>query len=126
MGLLDWMNRGGQTPGKSPAVSTERVQPKARIKEPGEPFRTGDPVVVYEPFHSGRQAKRPPSEPGIVNTVYHDGKLINYERAGRRSGNAPAEDVRHATEQDVRDYAKQFAAIEVKIQRRTRSVSWER
>jgi hypothetical protein len=126
MGLLDWMSKGGQTPGKSAAVSTERAQPKARIKQPGDPFRTGDRVVVYEPFHNGRDAKRPPREPGVVNAVYHDGTLINYERAGRRSGNAPTEDVRHATEQDTRDYAKQFGAIEAKQQRRARSLSWER
>lgn len=126
MGLLDWMNRGGATPGKSPAVSTQRAQPKARIKQAGDPFRTGDRVVVYEPFHNGRDAKRPPREPGVVNAVYHDGTLINYERAGRRSGNAPTEDVRHANEQDSRDYAKQFAAIETKVQRRDRSLSRER
>lgn len=126
MGLLDWMNRGGQMPSKSPAVSTERAQSKARIKQPGDPFRTGDRIVVYEPFHNGRQAKRPPSEPGIVNAVYHDGTLINYERTGRRSGNAPTEDVRHATEQDWCDYAKQFAALEVKLRRRDPSANWER
>jgi len=126
MGLLDWMNRGGRTPTNGPDISTERAQTKARIKEPGDPFRTGDRVVVYEPFHNGRDAKQPPREPGVVNTIYHDGRLINYERAGRRSGNAPTEDVRHATEQDTRDYSKQFAAIEAKTQRSDRSASWER
>ncbi|HTR34980.1 MAG TPA: hypothetical protein VMH80_03710 [Bryobacteraceae bacterium] len=126
MGLLDWMNRGGQAPVKSPAVSTEQPRQKARIKQPGDPFRAGDRVVVHEPFHNGRDAKRPPREPGVVNAVYHDGTLINYERAGRRPGNAPTEDVRHASEQDTRDYTKQFAAIEAKLQRRSRSLGWER
>lgn len=126
MGLLDWMHRGVQTPVRSPAVSTERTRRKARIKEPGAPLRVGDRVVVYEPFHNGREAKRPPREPGVVNAVYHDGTLINYERTGRRPGNAPTEDVRHATEQDMRDYAKQFDALEAKLQRRGRSSGWER
>ena len=127
MGWLDWMNRGGQTPGKSPAVSNERAQPKARIKQPGDPFKRGDRIVVYESFHLGRELKPDPHyAPGVVTAVYHRGTLVSYERGGRLPANAAVEDIRHATEQDTRDYAQQFAAIEAKQQRRNQSVSWER
>ena len=117
MGFLNWIKGNGQLSEKSIAGTHESARANARIKEPGTPFKKGDRVVVYEPFQDGRKAKRPPETPGIVDSVYHNGLLVSYERMGKPAGNAPTEDVRHATELDARKYVKEYAAIETKIER---------
>ena len=127
MGLLDWMHRGRQAPERIVGAMPERLRTGARIKQPGEPFKRGDRVVVYEPYHYGRNVKRPPCGPGVVDSVYHNGMLVSYERAGKPPRNAPTEEVRHATAEDTQKYASEFAAIETKIQTRERPTpSWER
>ena len=121
MGFLDWM-RGKQTAQKS-VGENDPAPPRGRFKQVGEPFRKGDRVIVYEPYHSGRQAKRPPHTPGIVDSVYHNGTLVSFERLGRVAGNAPIEDVRHVTEFDAHKFAKEFASIETTIEQRRCEVS---
>lgn len=125
MGFLNWMNKGAQAGGKSVEVGRK---PKARLKQPGDPFKRGDRVVVYEAFHLGRDLKAAPRyAPGIVSSVHHNGTLVSYERGGRLSANAAKEDVRHATEQDLGKYEKEFCALEAKIQMaHRRAPSWER
>jgi hypothetical protein len=115
MAFLDWMPINAQGNRKSAEAEQKR------FKQPGDPFKTGDRVVVYETWHLGRELKRNPHyAPGIVSSVHHNGTLVSYERGGRLPANAAAEDVRHATELDAHKYAKQFTAIEAKIERQQR------
>jgi hypothetical protein len=118
MGFLNWMNKGAQAAGKS----------KARLKQPGDPFKIGDRVVVYETWHLGRDFKRESQfSPGIVSAVQHNGTVVSYERGGRLPATAAIEDVRHATEQDLGTYQKEFCALEAKIRMaHGRTPSWER
>jgi hypothetical protein len=114
MKFLDWINKGAQTNGK--IAAEQKSTP--RFKQPGDPFKRGDRVVVYEAFHLGSELKRSPRyAPGIVSSVHHNGTLINYDRGGRLPANAAAEDVRHATEIDAHKYSKEFSAIEANIER---------
>jgi hypothetical protein len=114
MAFLDWLNKGAQTNGKSAGEHKQA----AHLKQPGEPFKRGDRVVVYETFHVGNELKRDPRHaPGIVSSVHHNGTLVSYDRGGRLPANAAVEDVRHATEPDVHKYGKEFAAIEVNMER---------
>jgi hypothetical protein len=111
MGLLDWMNKGARTNGKS------AEEQKPRFKQPGDPFKMGDRVIVYETFHLGRELRHDPRyAPGIVSSVHHNGTLVSYERGGRLPANAAVEDVRHATELDADKYGKEFSAIEANIE----------
>ncbi len=113
MGFLNWMNKGARAGGKSVEVGEK---PQARLKQPGEPFKKGDRIVVYETWHLGRELKPDPRyAPGIVSSVHHNGTLVSYERGGRLLANAAIEDVRHATEQDLGKYQEEFCALEAKI-----------
>ncbi len=117
MGLLDWMKKSAKLREQNPAM------PPMRLRPPGSTVKRGDRIVVYEAFHLGRELKPDPRySPGIVSSVNHDGTRVNYERGGRLPANAAIEDIRHATEQDMRDYATQFVAIEAAIRRRNRSL----
>jgi hypothetical protein len=126
MSFLSWIKRDIRPSEKAIPERQEQSPENVRFKQPGDPLKRGDRVVVYEPFHAGRAAKRPPYGPGIVESVYHNGTLVSYERLGGSPRNAPIEDVRHATEFDAHKYAKEFAAIETKIARKERSAGLER
>lgn len=126
MGFVDWMKKGAKLRQQTVNEQTPTTPP-VRLKQPGDAFKRGDRIVIYETFHLGHELKPDPRyAPGIVSAVNHNGTRVNYDRGGRLRANAAIEDIRHATEQDTRDYAKQFAAIEAEIQRRTRSLGWER
>jgi hypothetical protein len=126
MGLLDWTKKGAKP--RQESVNEQNPTPSPiRLKQPGDPFKRGDRIVVYEAYHLGLELKPDPRyAPGIVSSVHHDGTLVSYEKGGRLPASAAIEDVRHATERDASEYAEQFSAIEAKLQRRDRSVSWER
>lgn len=118
MAFLDWMKR----PFAQRTAEPEQSAP-SRFKQPGEVFKTGDRVVVYEKFHLGRDLKSIPRHaPGIVCSVYHKGTLVSYERGGRVPANAAIEDVQHATELDIHRYSKDYSALEANIARQKRSV----
>jgi hypothetical protein len=120
MAFLDWMNKDGQSNGKSAHVEQK---PAPRFKQPGDPFKKGDRVVVYETWHLGRELKPDPHHaPGVVSSVHHNGTLVTYERGGRLPANAAVEDVRHATELDVHKYANEFSAIEAHIELQQRQL----
>jgi hypothetical protein len=120
MRLLDWMNKGRQ----ASAGSAEEPVTAARFKQEGDPFKEGDRIVVYEPSRHGVNSSK--YAPGVVSSVYHKGLLVNYEGLGLSPRNAPVEDVRHATEFDCAKYKQEFAAIEAKVARKNRAVSYER
>ena len=119
MRFLDWMNRDGQAQEKK--LGHEPIQSSTRIKQPGDPFKRGDRVVIYEAWHLGRELKPDPQHaPGIVLSIHHNGTLVRYERGGRLPAHAAVEDVRHATELDVHKYGNEFAAIEAKVAQQRR------
>ena len=124
MGFLDWV-KGAQAGGKNLEGGQSQ---KARIKQPGDAFKIGDRVVVYETWPLGREFKPQPCfSPGIVSAVQHNGTVVSYERGGRLPSNAAIEDVRHATKQDLSKYEKDFCALEAKIRTmRRHAPSWER
>jgi hypothetical protein len=118
MGWLDWINNGTQTNGKS-----AEAKQKPQFKQPGDPFKKGDRVVVYEAWHLGRELMPDPHyAPGVVSSVHHNGALVSYERGGRLPADAAVEDVRHATELDTQQYAREFSAIEANIERQQRAL----
>jgi hypothetical protein len=99
-----------------------------RVKQPGDPFEKGDRIVADEPFLYGGKPKENPDTPGVVDSVYGSGdkKTVCYRRVGMPPGNTDVENVRHATEQDMKKYEKELGVLEERTPTRGREVNWER
>jgi len=98
-----------RAPVPKPKPEPKKTPPKqVRPKQPGDPFKRGDRVIVYETFHHALELERPRYALGVVASVYHNGTLVNYERLGRLPANAVIEDVRHATQEELEKIRKPF------------------
>ncbi len=105
----------------SPSVPQSKA-----VKEPGQPFERGDRVIAHEPYYYGGRPKSNPETPGIVDGVYDGGRLVSYHRKGMVPGNVPVENIRHASEQDLKKHHGEFATLEAKVQQESRGLSWDR
>jgi antirestriction protein ArdC len=83
------------------------------------PYKPGDKIVAFEPYHYGGKPKKEPETPGIVQSVYADGRYVSYMRLDgngnlRENGNKPVDDrgLRLADETDLEQFGKQFAQLE--------------
>lgn len=124
MEFLSWINRNGKAREGSGA---HRQEPSnVGLKQPGDPLKRGDRVIVYETFHRGRELKHPRYVLGVVASVYQNGTRVNYGRLGRLPANGAIKDVRHATQEELEKYGNRFDTIEGRMQRRNRGVGYGR
>jgi|ERR1700733_11598952 hypothetical protein len=116
----------GREPERAPVPKAKPKPEPIRLKQPGDPFKRGDRVIVYETFHHARELKHPRYVLGVVASVYHNGTLVNYGRLGRLPANAAIEDVQHATREELEKYGNRFDAIAGRMQRQNRGAGYER
>ena len=103
------------------AIDTVAEQPSSVIAQ-SAPYKPGDKIVAFEPYHYGGKPKKEPETPGIVQSVYANGQYVSYMRLDnsgnvRENGNKLVNDrgLRLADPEDLKQFENQFAQLESKF-----------